>query len=161
MFERPASRRVAAGFSLAELLVVIAILAVAAAIAVPLLASVGLTGRLESGQATLAAELRRTCQRAATSGRAQSFQVAGAPIDQGLVVRGSDTRTPESVPLADRVTFAGGTGYPMVNGVPSAVAFVLADGGRVGDGAVAVVVSRSANIIEYRFRDGGWEQVPQ
>lgn len=147
------------GFSLLELTVVVALFAVAAAVAVPFYLRASRGAELDTARNEIANAVRTASQRAATTGTSRPFDLASVVVGTSVVLDPDDVDLPAGAGRFENVTFEGGTGNPIVAGARAAVGVVVAERGDGSATARAIVVTRSAVIVEYRLSNGQWEEV--
>ena len=146
------------GFSFVELLFVIAIVATAAALAVPSLVRAVRISDLECARSEIASALKESSERAAIRGASESFSPGELSISTNVVLMPGSIALPDHTVPGSIITLEAGTGYPLVDGNRSAASVVIAEVGNEPN-AMAIVISRSAMISEYRRVNNGWEKI--
>lgn len=145
------------GFSFVELLVVIATLAVAAAVAVPMLVRARRVADLGDAETIARTQVQAVITRAASRSEAIRFSAAELVHADGVVVNPDRLTPPDGTVIADAIVFQAGTGYPTVDGVRRPVAILIADRDNRDD-ASALVIGSSATLHVYRLGPRGWEE---
>ena len=145
------------GFSLAELLVVLATLAVAAAVAVPVLVRARRVADVGDAETTARTQIQAAITRAASRAEATCLTAAELVHAEGVVINPDGLAPPDGTVVPDAIVFQAGTGYPSVGGVRRPVAVLIADRDDRGD-ASALVVGSSATLRVYRLGPLGWEE---
>lgn len=147
-----------AGFTLGELLVVTAVALTAAAVAVPVVWRATRLSQLEAARCELASRLRLASERAATTGRTESFALFEQPLPFDAVSSPRGVEPPAGTVACTAFELQGGTGYPLVSGERAAVAVVLTERG--ADEPWALVVGRSGTLTRHRLVGERWEEEP-
>jgi prepilin-type N-terminal cleavage/methylation domain-containing protein len=152
-----AASRDSRGFTLLEAIVVMAVLALAAALAVPVLTRTSRTASRNTAAAAVRERMKALATEAAAKSRDVTFACSSVERAATVAINPPDVSPPDGTVLARYVTFQAGTGYPVVDGARASAAVVVAEGSATAE-AVAVVAGRTGSFVTYRRTEKGWEE---